>query len=145
MMTDAAGCSTGETGLPQHKVFGLSGGGGKVGGGGSLLELQRGMGFCICHGDSVQQDLGLRCQSFVDSHERRLLLARAAMMRLRAGLSSPDTKLAPSLRRFRVVGPPTPTLSTLLTKLKVRPARLTGRTWKMSLGSSSPCMPCLAM
>ena len=64
-------------------------------------------------------------------------------MRLRAGLSSPDTKLAPSLRRLRVVSPGT--RSALLTRLKTRPARLTGRAWKMSLGSSSPCMPRLAV
>ena len=72
-----------------------------------------------------------------DSHVRRLLLALAAMMRLLAGLSSPDTKLAPILRRFRVASPAS--LSALLASSKVRPDRDTGSTWKMSFGSSSPC------
>ncbi len=71
------------------------------------------------------------------SHVRRLLLALAAMMRLLAGLSSPETKLAPILRRFRLASPGT--LSALLASSKVRPDREAGSTWKMSLGSSSPC------
>ena len=69
---------------------------------------------------------------------RRLLFALAAMIRLLAGLSSPDTKLVPSLRRFRLASPGT--RSALLASSKVRPARDSGNAWKMSLGSSSPCM-----
>ena len=69
--------------------------------------------------------------------DKRLLFARAAMMRLRAGLSSPPPKLAPSFSLFRDASPGT--LSALLARLKVRPARDTGKHWKMSLGSSRPC------
>ncbi len=60
-------------------------------------------------------------------HPRRLLLALAAMMRLLAGLSSPDTKLAPIFRRFRLASPGT--LSALLASSKVRPESDSGSAW----------------
>ena len=76
-------------------------------------------------------------QSLPTILDKRLLFARAAMMRLRAGLSSPPPKLAPSFSLFREASPGT--LSALLARLKVRPARDTGKHWEMSLGSSRPC------